>query len=111
MANARTVASKRLSRKTTMSSGTTPTAVARAVIAGTSTPKETKFERPFTSAQLRAMQPFFKLAAEVDCVFDEDDAMDPAKRQIGMGRLYRAWKAWRVELDPDYNAHRDSRGA
>lgn len=62
------------------------------------------------AAVLVAHHPFYELFAEVDAVFDEDDAMTPEKRQMGMGRLYRAWKKAREELDPDYEPRRDRRG-
>lgn len=48
------------------------------------------------------VRPFFELAAEIDDVFTEDDAMSPEKRQMGMGRAYRAWKKWRKRVDPDF---------
>lgn len=60
-------------------------------------------------AQLAALQPFFELAADVDTVFEEEDALSPDKRQMGMGRLYRAWKKWRIAVDPDFRAERDRR--
>ena len=52
------------------------------------------------------MEPFFVLFAEVDDVFTENDAMAPEKRQMSMGRLYRAWKKARAELDPDFESKR-----
>lgn len=56
------------------------------------------------------MRPYFELFAEVDDVFTEDDALSPEKRQMGMGRLYRAWKKARKELDPDFNPKRRQAG-
>jgi hypothetical protein len=58
---------------------------------------------------LVAHYPFYELFAEVDAVFDEEDAMSPEKRQMSMGRMYRAWKKARAELDPDYEPRRDRR--
>jgi len=56
------------------------------------------------------MMPFIELAAVVDDVFTEDDALSPEKRQTGMGRMYRAWKQWRTEVDPDFNPQRRQPG-
>lgn len=60
---------------------------------------------------LRLTGPLLELFADVDDVFSEDDAMDPQKRQMGMGRLYRAWKKARAATDPLYDPEKDQRGA
>lgn len=59
-----------------------------------------------SQAQTAAMGPFFALFADVDAVFTENDAMAAEKRQMSMGRLYRAWKACRAELDPEFDPKR-----
>lgn len=59
---------------------------------------------------LGLMGPLLELFADVDDVFSEDDAMTPEKRQMGMGRLYRAWKHVRAEMDPLYDPEKDQRG-
>lgn len=58
---------------------------------------------------LQHLRPMLELFAEVDDVFSEDDALAPAKRQMGMGRLYRAWKKCRSAMDPQFDALRDNR--
>lgn len=50
---------------------------------------------------MAAVQPLLELFATVDGVFTEDDAMQPAKLQVGMGRIYRQWKKTRTELGGD----------
>ena len=46
--------------------------------------------------------PLLELAAVVDDVFTETDAFDPTKLRAGQGRIYRAWKAYRVAVDPNF---------
>ena len=55
-----------------------------------------------------ATKPLLEFFAAADDVFTEDDALTESKRQMSLGRLYRAWKAARVQLDPTYNTSRDS---
>lgn len=54
-------------------------------------------------ALVNATEPLLELFALVDDVFTEDDAMDPSKRQIGMGRIYEQWKRTRAALDPSWD--------
>lgn len=56
-----------------------------------------------------AVQPLLELFATVDAVFMEDDALSPEKRQMGLGRIYEAWKQCRATLDPEYNPSGDRR--
>jgi hypothetical protein len=56
------------------------------------------------------MRPFVELFADVDAVFTEDNAMAAENRQMGMGRIYRAWKKARKELDPDFDPNRRQAG-
>jgi hypothetical protein len=57
-------------------------------------------------ALIAATAPLLEFFAVADDVFTEDDAMDPAKRQMAMGRLYRGWKAAREQLDPGWKDRR-----
>ena len=56
-----------------------------------------------------ATRPLLELFAAVDDVFTEDNALGPENRQKSLGRIYRAWKAAREQLDPDFNSKRDTR--
>lgn len=107
------MATVKKSRRTSTSSDKTSTTVAHAARAGRSKRERkrrsssTFTEVPqFTKKQLAALEPFFALAAEIDDVFTENDAMAAEKRQMGMGRLYRSWKAWRIAVDPDFDPER-----
>lgn len=53
-----------------------------------------------------AVGPLLEMFAAVDDVFGEDDAFSPGKIYNGMGRIYRAWKASRLQMDPDFDPRR-----
>lgn len=59
---------------------------------------------------LALVAPLLEFFAEIDDIFTEDDALSPAKRQMGMGRAYRAWKRVRVVMDPEWDPKLDRRG-
>lgn len=52
---------------------------------------------------LAAVVPLLELFAMVDDVFTEDDALDPSKRQMSLGRIYEQWKRTRAALDPGWD--------
>ena len=114
MANAQPAGTRKKSQPTTTTKATTSSYVEPA----RQSSRKSKVKKQssstlvnFSPSQLLVLEPFFALAAEVDDVFDEEDAMSPEKRQMGMGRLYRSWKKWRVAVDPDYQLARDRRGS
>ena len=41
------------------------------------------------------VDPVWALAAEVDSVMTEHDAMRDERLRVGMGRIHRAWVEWR----------------
>lgn len=56
-----------------------------------------------------ATRPLLELFAMVNDVFEEDDALSQAKRQMSLGRIYESWKKCRKELDRSFSSERDSR--
>ena len=117
--DARTAATSSRKRSTTTSKGTNSSAATtRTKRRGTTTPAASSSPRTraartpssltdyLSREQLAALMPFFELAADIDAVFDCDDAMDPTKRQIGFSRVFRAWRAWRTEVDPTFDPRR-----
>lgn len=44
------------------------------------------------------------LFSVVNDVFTEEDALKPEKRQMSLGRIYRAWGKFCRELDPDFDS-------
>ena len=58
---------------------------------------------------LGLVTPMLEFFADIDDVFSEDDALSAEKRQMGLGRCYRAWKRCRTAMDPDYDPERDQR--
>lgn len=58
---------------------------------------------------LGLVTPMLELFANLDDVFTEDNALSPEKRQMSLGRCYRAWKRCRAAMDPEYDGGRDNR--
>ena len=52
--------------------------------------------------------PLLEMFADLDSVFTEDDALSADKRQVSLGRCYRAWKSARKQLDPEYRERKIS---
>lgn len=56
-------------------------------------------------ATLAAVTPILlDVFSVVDDVFTESDALSPEKRQVGLSRIYRAYKKAKAQLDPDGTA-------
>ena len=45
-----------------------------------------------------------ELFSTLDDTFTEDDALSPEKRQMTVGRVYRAWKDARLAMDPEFDS-------
>ena len=114
MASARIAATSKRNRSTTTSSATTSSSAGTARASSGKRKAKRKPSNDLSKHQfcpdcLQLLVPFIELFADVDDVFSEDDALAPEKRQMGMGRLYRAWKKARAKLDPDFDAKRRTR--
>ena len=57
-------------------------------------------------ALISASAALLEVFAAVDDVFGEDDAFAPGRIHNGLGRIYRAWKSARSQIDSDFDPHR-----
>lgn len=101
---------KKTPKKLTTASQESPSTTVKIVGAGGQVIVEVPSSLPvheFATGLLKITPALLRFFAAVDDVMSEDDAMHPAKRQMGMGRIYRAWKIAREELDPHYDRKKD----
>lgn len=52
---------------------------------------------------INAVEPLLEMYAACDDVFTEDDAFSEEHIQQSLGRIYRAWKRTRKDMDPDFD--------
>lgn len=73
--------------------------LARDEDSGSSTPGQSFVDKVTILARITPI--LLEVFSVVDDVFTESDALSPEKRQVGLSRIYRAYKAAKAQLDPE----------